>query len=573
MSDASDRQGGPPVGEISRRVTTALQLEHGVLIPMRDGTRLSLDLLRPDVRDPTPVVLVRTPYDKVMERTGREDFYQDLAMRGYAVAFQDCRGRFNSDGEFFPYMHEADDGYDTIEWLAAQPWCDGSVGMLGRSYAGQAQWLAASRSPAHLKAIVPYASPPSSLWRNEPIWNGSLLVPMGEWLVGMGRRSWQKSNFLDLFSEQKTYFDVLPIAELPRAAGTSAKWWEEMMGHPTFDSFWRQGSYDDWGAIAAPALNVTGWYDMNFPGGPLNFSAMTRRGATATARGGQKLIIGPWPHWVNRERNLNEVDFGEQAIIELDRYVVRHFDRWLKGVRNGIDVEPPVHVFVMGANEWRAEADWPLPYAQDVAFYLHSHGHANTLLGDGELSTQPPDSERPDGYRYDPLDPVRVLWNLRDGPVDDRLATVRDDVLCYTSAPLAEPLDVVGPVRCVLFASSSALDTDWHVRLTDVHLDGSARFLCHGVLRARFRESLEDPELLEPGRVYRFDIDMDATGVRFLAGHRIRLSVTSSWFTKWDRNLNSGALNNFLDANPVVAEQLLFHDRGRASHVVLPVVR
>jgi putative CocE/NonD family hydrolase len=554
-------------------VSGRLHVEHGVLVPMRDGIRLAIDLLRCDGDPPLPVVLVRTPYDKMLERTRKAELYESLARRGYVLAFQDCRGRFNSDGDFFPYMREADDGFDTIEWLAAQEWCSGSVGMIGGSYAGQVQWQAASRTPPHLKAIVPYASPPSCLWRNEPVFNGAFLVPFGEWMVRMGRRSWQEPDFLELFSEQQEYFDALPLADLPAAADTTAPWWDEMMRHPTYDAFWRGGEYDDWTSITAPALSVTGWYDMNFPGAPLNFAAMRRDGGSAAARDGQKLVIGPWPHWVNAQRALNGVDFGEDAIVDLDGYVVRHFDRWLKGIENGVDDEPPVHVFVMGANEWWAESDWPLPDAQDVPFYFHSAGQANTLSGDGGLSIAAPGDEPCDRYRYDPDDPVRVLWNLRDGPVDDRLPAERDDVLCYTSAPLSDPLDVVGPVRCVLYASSSALDTDWHVRLTDVHPDGSARFLCHGVLRARFRNSLEAPELLEPGRAYRFDIDMDATGVRFLPGHGIRVLVTSSWFTKWDRNMNSGAENPFFDDRPVVAEQQVFHAPGRASHIVLPVVR
>jgi hypothetical protein len=225
----------------------------------------------------------------------------------------------------------------------------------------------------------------------------------------------------------------------------------------------------------------------------------------------------------------------------------------------------------MGANEWRAEDDWPLPGTDDVPFYFHSGGRANSLKGDGVLSREPPGSEPPDRYRYDPADPVRVLWNMHDGPVDDRVPSTRDDVLCYTTDALTEPVDVVGWVTCRLYASSSARDTDWHVRLVDVHPDGSARFLCQGALRARFRESLEEPELLEPGEVYAFELAMDPTGIRFLPGHRIRVEITSSWLTRWDRNTNSGAPNNFLDATTVVADQTVYHERGRASHVVLPL--
>jgi uncharacterized protein len=561
--------GEPPRGEISPRLTSSTRIVHNLRVPMRDGAELALDLLRPELRGPLPVVLVRTPYDKVLARSRKDNFYEHLAQRGYVVAFNDCRGRFNSDGVFRPYFDEADDGHDTVEWIAGQDWCDGNIGMTGGSYDGQTQWFAASRRPPHLKAIVPFVSPPSTLWRNEPIFGGCFLLPTSEWGVGMGMRSWQVPDFLNLFSEQKDYFEAMPLSSLPERAGMSCAWWDAWMEHPTFDDFWRQGSYDNYGDIDVAALNITGWWDMNFPGGPLNFEAM-RQGPAASR---QKLIIGPWPHWVNQKRRLSDADFGEHAIIELDDYVIRFFDRWLKGARNGIEDEKPVHVFVIGANEWWAADTWPLPGTEQVPFYFHSRGHANSLKGDGVLSTERPGDEPADRYRYDPADPIRILWNLREGPVDDRIASTRDDCVCYTTEPLTEPLDVVGWVVCRLYASSSARDTDWHVRLVDVHPDGTARFLCKGCLRARFRESFEEPTLLEPEKPTLFEFTMDACGVRFLPGHRIRVEVTSSWFTQYDRNTNSGAQNFFTDDTIVVANQHVHHDRGLASCVLLPVVR
>lgn len=549
-----------------------LRIEQGLLVPMRDGTLLSLDLLRPLDGGVGPVVLVRTPYDKV--RNHENPLYRSLVEQGYVVALQDTRGRFNSDGEFFPYMDEKEDGYDTVEWIAQQDWCDGHIGMAGRSYVGQTQWLAAATSPPHLTAIVPICSPPD-LFFNEPIFQGAFLLGTGEWLVAMGRRSYQNTNFLDdLFKREQSYLEELPIAHVPRAAGTSSAWWDEMMRHPNLDDFWKRGSYQEsWSRITVPALNITGWYDMNFPGAPTNFAGMRAHGGTEEARRGQKLVIGPWPHWVNQKRELNGIDFGDDALIDLDGYIARFYERWLKGVSNGIEDEKPVYVFVMGANEWWVEDDWPLPSTEYIPFYFHSNGSANTLMGDGVLSTERPQTEPPDTYTYNPLDPVRSLWNIRDGPVDDRIPSLRSDVLCYSSEVLQEPVDVVGPVSCSLFASSTGRDTDWHARLVDVYPDGSARFLCHGVLRARFRTSFERPELMEPGEIYCFRFGMDATGNRFLPGHRIRVEVTSSWFPRWDRNTNSGADNNFLDDTVVSARQTVYHQEGPASHVVLPVIR
>src|SRR5579884_1254335 len=427
--------GEPRRGGISPRLSGATHVVHNLRVPMRDGIELALDLIRPDLPGPLPVVLSRTPYDKTSARGNESGLPHQLAQHGYIVAVNDCRGRFNSGGVFRPYFDEAADGYDTIEWIAAQEWCDGNVGMIGGSYGGQTQWLAASQQPPHLKAIVPYCSPPSSLWRNEPIFGGCFLLPMAEWMVGMGVRSWQVPDFMNLFSEQQEYYDALPLSALPERAGGRSAWWDDMMDHPVYDEFWRQGSYDNHQEMNVEALNVTGWWDMNFPGAPLNFEAM-RAGPAA---GRQKLIIGPWPHWVNLKRRLSGLDFGENAIIKLEEYVIRFFDRWLKGTNNGIEDEKPVHVFVIGANEWWAEEAWPLPGTEEVPFYFHSRGKANSLKGDGALSPEPPGPEPADAYRYDPCDPTRILWNLQEGPVDDRLVSIRDDCLCYTSELLTEP--------------------------------------------------------------------------------------------------------------------------------------
>ena len=565
--------GRPPVGAISELVTTRLRAELGLRLPMRDGTMLALDYWRPDVPGPLPVVLVRTPYDKVLEFDRNQDLYRNLAQRGYIVAFNDCHGRFNSDGVFTPYFDEADDGYDTVEWVASQDWCDGNVGMTGRSYSGQTPWFAASRTPPHLKAIVPFASPPSTLWRNEPFFGGAfMLSALGGWMIGMGRRSWQDPQFIREFSNESDYFDELPVASLPAHAGVRSEWWDEMMQHPSYDDFWKRGSYDCHAQITTPALNITGWWDMNFPGAPTNFEAMRRTHSQGETGAAQKLIIGPWPHWVNRERALNGVDFGDDAVIELNDYVVRFFDRWLKGRQNGIEQEKDVYTFVVGANEWWAEDDWPLADTAETAYYFHSGGSANSLKGDGTLSTSPPGDEPADTFFYDPADPVRTVYNFLDGPVDDRIPSIRDDVLCYTSEPLTEPIDVVGWVSCELYAASSASDTDWHVRLVDVYPDGSARFLCRGLLRARFRDSFEAPSLLEPAKPTRFRICLDATGNRFLPGHRIRVEVTSSWFPQYDRNTNSGSPNPFFETETVMAEQTILHGGAHPSHIVLPVV-
>jgi putative CocE/NonD family hydrolase len=376
-------------------------------------------------------------------------------------------------------------------------------------------------------------------------------------------------------TEHQDYFEALPLAAMDDAGGTSSPFWDEWMNHPTYDAFWESCGYEQyWSNITVPALNLTGWWDMNFIGSPSNFVGMRKLGATREAREGQRLVIGPWPHWVNRQRVLSGLDFGPNALVDLDGYVLRFFDRWLRGKQdNGLDDDPRVHVFVLGADQWWEADSWPLPGTRPTPLYLHSGGKANSHRGDGTVSLQAPGNEPHDVYVSDPLDPVRFPWSLHEGPVDDRTAGARSDVLCYTSDVLSEAVDVAGPVTGVLYAASSAPDCDWHVRLVDVHPGGAARFLCHGVLRARFREGYDRAAFLTPDEVTRFEIDMTATGVRFLPGHRIRVEIASSWFPRFDLNPQTGTANWMTDETPPVeARQIIKHDRQYPSHIVLPLI-
>lgn len=544
-----------------------------VLSPMRDGVLLAMDLLRPDAPGRFPVILIRTPYNKVASRS--KPFLEELARRGYVVAVQDCRGRFNSDGVFDPYRQEHADGFDTIEWLAAQEWCDGNIGMIGGSYNGQTQWFAASKAPKALKAIVPTVSPPGHPFLNEPFWGGAMILATPEWIFSLGRRSEQVTGLQGLYTREQAYVEALPLSRMAEAAGSSSPYWDEWISHPIYDTYWRSHGYEEfWRRMTVPALSITGWWDMNFLGAPRNFVAMREQAATQEAREGQRLVIGPWPHWVNLGCTLSGLDFGPNAVTDLDTYTLRFFDYWLRGARqNGLSGDASVHVFVIGANEWWEADDWPLPGTRPTEFYLHSDGGANTHRGDGRLSRQHPADEPCDQYESDPLDPIRVQWNMHEGPVDDRPVSARPDVLCYTSETLAEPMDVVGPVKAVLYASSSARDCDWHVRLVDVHPDGAARFLCHGVLRARFRDGYERAVFLKPGRIHRFEIDMTATGVRFLREHRIRVEISSTWFSRFDRNPQIDTANWMTDERPpIIALQKIYHDSEHASCVTLPLI-
>jgi putative CocE/NonD family hydrolase len=518
-------------------------------------------------------VLIRTPYDKVGNRASAQ--VQDLARRGYVVAIQDCRGRFNSDGAFDPYRQETDDGFDTVEWVAKQPWCDGSIGMIGGSYVGQTQWFAAARAPKGLKAIAPTVSPPGHPFLNEPMYGGTIILAMVEWTVAMGRRSAQIPGLAGILTHHQKYFDARPLAKMDDAAGTSSPFYDEWMKHPLFDEFWKSCGYEQhWSRITVPALNMTGWWDMNFIGASRNFVGMQANGATPESRRGQRLVIGPWPHWVNRSRELSGVDFGPRALVDLNGYTLRFFDRWLRGrTNNGLDSDPRVHIFVLGADQWWEADQWPLPGTRPTPLYLHSGGKANSHRGDGKVSFEQPGTEPEDTFVSDPKDPVSAPWSLHEGPVDDRPASARSDVLCYTSDVLTTPVDVVGPVSAVLYAASSAADCDWHLRLVDVQPDGSTRFLCHGALRARFRQGYDKTAFPPPDAVTRYEVDLTAMGCRFLPGHRIRVEIASSWFPRFDVNAQTGAANWMTDETPpVTARQVVKHDRQYPSHILLPII-
>jgi putative CocE/NonD family hydrolase len=563
---------GVPSGDISP-VAYDFTFNKNILCPMRDGTNLALDLVLPNGTGPFPVILERTPYDKTNSyNIGIEDY----ARRGYAVVLQDVRGRFNSDGGFNPFCQEHNDGHDTVEWIADQEWCNGNVGMIGGSYTGQTQWFAASQAPKALKAIVPVESPPGNQFLNEPMYGGVMSLGIIEWMVLLGRRSFQMDKFKDIHSIHCDYFEEHSVEKVAAGAGANVQWWkEDWLNHPTLDEFWLSCGYEQfWPQMTVPALNISGWWGLNFNGAPRNFVGMREQAATAQGRDGQRLVMGPWPHAVNGSRILSGLDLGPDAVTGLRNYCLKFFDYYLKDkTDNTLGDDPRVHVFVVGANQWWQADTWPLPGTVTTPLYLHSEGQANSHRGDGLVSFHKPSNEPADSYISNPLDPVRLIWNMHGGPVDDRTVTERPDVLCYTSEALIEAIDVVGDISAVLYASSSAKDCDWHVRLVDVHPDGSARFMCHGALRARFNQGFDKTVLLNPDEITRFDIDMTATGIRFLPGHKIRIEVTSSWFNRFDRNLQTGAENWMRDkGEPVVATQAIYHDENNPSHILLPII-
>jgi putative CocE/NonD family hydrolase len=578
---------------------TSIVVECNVPVPMRDGTVLSADVYRAADDRPTPVILTRTPYDKSAVGAIAAGFDPMRAVRaGYTVVVQDTRGRYASEGRFYAFRHEADDGYDTVEWCARQPWSSGPVGMYGRSYVGLTQWQAALRRPPHLAAIVPgitaadyhegwtYQGGAFELGFNLS-WTLNTLATDSLW-----RRRHEIAGFGDVWAATIEAIDAmsrgfrfLPLVSFePLKVEDCAPYYFDWLAHPDYDEYWQSLDVSrHHHQITTPALNIGGWYDIFLGGTIANYLGMREKGATDQARSGQRLLIGPWAHVTPFANPVGDVDFGRlssQAAIDLDGIYLRYYDRWLKGELNGVDDEPTVRIFVMGDNVWRSENEWPLARARYVPYYFHSDGKANSLRGDGLLGPEKPSDENADHFLYDPWHPVPTRGGglccytatLPIGPYDQREIEERDDVLVYSTPPLEHDLEVTGPVVVTLFASSSAPDTDFTAKLVDVGPDGYARNLTDGIIRARYRDSPRGkPTPIEPGRVYEYTIDLWATSNVFKAGHQIRLEVSSSNFPRFDRNPNTGhAFGRDKELRPAL--QTILHDRAHPSCVVLPVI-
>ena len=559
---------------------------------MRDGVRLSVDMFQPKANGPFPAILIITPYSN---NPGYETRGNWFAKRGYVVAVADSRGRFDSEGEWDPFdpKHKTD-GYDLVEWLAAQPWCDGKVGMMGLSYMGWAQWWTATEGPPSLRAIVPEVAPPDQFY-NLPYQNGVLVGLMMDWAGQMAGRVGQTLGpgpYGGFAASERRLSDYmqLPYLKLNEMRGAlDAPWFEKWIrGNLASDPYWRGISYQtpqSYAKVIVPSLAVTGWFDADFNGSPMNYLAMKQHGATPDARR-PRLVIGPWPHIFNQNTKVGAFDYGPDAVINWDGYVCRWFDHFLKGIANDVTNDPPVHVFVMGRNRWRAEQDWPLPQTRWTKYYLHSGGRANSTSGDGGLSTSSPGASETaafDTYTYDPAKPTLSPFtggHLEDGAADTRKSSSGPDVLVYTTLPLDEEVEVTGPITAKLYAATSARDTDWMMRLVDVRPDGYAAMLCEGLMRARHRDpehggafNAEKLSEIKPDQVYEYTISFwRATANAFGKGHRIRVEISSSYFPYYLRNLNTGADNIGLETNSVVAEQKLMHMATQPSYVVLPVI-
>ncbi|MGA9981226.1 MAG: CocE/NonD family hydrolase [Candidatus Sulfotelmatobacter sp.] len=561
----------------------AVTVERGTAVKMRDGTVLRADIYRPKAEGHFPVLLERTPYDK----NNSSGFALRAAAQGYVVVEQDVRGRYTSEGEWYPFKNESNDGFDTIEWAAALPYSDGRVGMFGGSYVGATQMLAAIAHPPHLAGICPVVT--ASNYHDGWTYQGGAFEQWfnESWTSGLAQDTLNRSvrtNTNALNGIWKLPLNTYPLFDVPPSSDTDltralAPYFLDWLAHPNYDEYWKRWSIEEhYSDIKVPMLTVAAWYDI-FQGGSLrNYVGVKLHGGSDAARQGQRLLVTIGGH-AGSGRKIGDVDFGPAAELNEDDVILSWYDHLFRNAANEFATPQPVRIFVMGANQWRDEDDWPLARAQRERYFLHSGGKANSVSGDGVLSSAAPHAESADRYVYDPANPAPTIGgplccdstHLGPGPRDQRPVEARNDVLVYSTPELSEDMEVTGPVTAELFASSSAVDTDFTAKLVDVWPDGFAQNLTEGIIRARYRESQEKPTFLNPGQTYKFTLDLWSTSNLFRKGHRLRLEISSSNFPRFDRNLNTGEDPSSV-RKPVLATNSIYHDAEHPSALILPIV-
>lgn len=552
------------------------------LVPMRDGVRLATDVYLPEGVAPgrkLPTILVRTCYD----RHGKKAQLMRWANKGYAVVNQDVRGRSDSEGGLVPFYYERDDGSDTIDWIVAQDWSDGNVGMWGASYLGYVVVSAATTGHPNLKAVVDEVNVGSpfvdTVRRGGTVCSWTLLC----WTLAQSVGT--RTDF-DIFGgitvDPEKAVDARPIRDIPQQMiGRRSAPWDLWAEHPDYDDFWRNCTFTERGdQVKAPMFVISGWYDGDGPGVSETWRMLSEHNVP-----NRKIWLGPWEHNPNRARDLQGVPFGNDAVVyDYDVRVLKWFDRFLKGVDNGIDHEPRARYYLVGENRWLTSAEWPPAEATVREFYLTSAGHANSSNGDGRLQWTPPGTDTvaesgadaaaqtaaaSDTFVYNPLDPVAD--NGERDPENMRRHELRNDILVYTSAALEEDVAIAGELSAEIYAASSGVDTDWAVALTDVDEQGNSIRLSNYIVRAKYRNGPDNPQLLRPGVIERYDIFMTNVAHTFCKGHRVRFTMTSSNKLTAFPNTNTGE-NPYEDPQPITVRQTVHHSAEHPSHVKLPVL-
>lgn len=576
--------------------TISIEIRSDVSIPMSDGTILYSDIFLPAGNDPHPTILQRTPYDKTSALSQQMLDPIRAAKSGYSVVIQDVRGRYSSEGIFYPFFNEIRDGYDTIEWISEQPWSTGKIGMCGASYVGATQWLAAISNPPHLTTIIPNVT--ASNYHNGWTYQGGAFE-LGfniSWtllqltLANLKNISVQKpglitkrGSLIDAIDHMEQTFQWPTLKTFPYLLDGLAEYFYDWVSHPDFDDYWNPINIENYHSkISIPTLNIGGWYDI-FLGGTLdNYRGMKSSRSTEIDESNQRLVVGPWQHGARGSNLVGEEYFGiasDAVAFGIDSLHLRWYEYWLKGIDNDIMSSSPVKIFVMGDNIWRDETTWPLSRARATTYFLHSGGHANTKHGDGWLDTDKPVDEPNDIYLYNPNDPVPTTGGplccnphfMRNGAFNQNQLEDRPDILIYSTSPLENDVEVTGHIMVYLWASTSAVDTDFTAKLIDVCEDGCARNLTDGIIRARYRNSMSNPEPVNPGKPYLYEIDLWATSNVFKVGHKIRLEISSSNFPRFDRNPNTGTVISE-ESTFQPALQSILHNFTYPSHITLPII-
>ncbi|MGC2658670.1 MAG: CocE/NonD family hydrolase [Bryobacteraceae bacterium] len=546
-----------------------VQGQLGVTIPMRDHIGLAADIFlpkRPKTR--WPVILIRTPYNR---KNPNVMGYRLFAEHGYAVVIEDVRGRYASQGVFRGMPQEGPDGNDTINWIAEQPWSNGRVAMAGASYLGIAQWWAAVQDNPHLVAIAPVFSGDDEY--SDRYYSKGGALKLGHRLLWLAENLTPPSQTRPVFG---TFIDHLPLRTADLAAtGISLPIWQQALNNPSFDTYWKGLSIRLlMNRVNVPVLSVGGWFDDYAEGDLDAFSLLMRRHAMV------ETWIAPTGH--NPGIPFSTINFGPEAKVPVRTLQLEWFDWWFRRHTSADRAETPVpklHIFVMGANIWREEHEWPLARTKYTSLYLASHGHANSVTGDGALRWQPAAVQPPDQFTYDPKHPVptmggAICCNARimpPGPLDQTPVESRKDVLVYTSAPLTDGVEVTGPVRVMLYVATSANDSDFTAKLVDVQPNGRPLLVTDGIQRLRYRLSLDKPVFVKRDTTYQIGVNAGVTSYVFKPGHRIRLEVSSSNFPRFDRNLNTTKpLSD--ETRMVKAHQTIFHTPRYPSALILPVI-
>ena len=536
------------------------------MVPMRDGVKLATEIWKPDTDEKVPAILVRTPYG----RLGKVNEYYRFVMRGYAVCIQDVRGQGDSEGEYVPKFYEKNDGYDTLEFLAAQPFCSG-IGMFGGSYLGDTQWSAAASGSPHLKALVSIVTAGDS-FTDLPRKGGALASGTMAWAFSVKEKQFDKGIMERL--DWPKIMKMRPIRDIPEMVfGEPIGFWSKWCSHEKYDDFWEACNWHaQKDSLRVPALIVSGWYDDN---GMATTQALEI--AETYSPADKKVVLGPWIHVGNGHREVHGVGFGNNALrYDLDLLYQQWFDYRLKGMKNPIAEGDRVEYYSVGENLWKTCNHWPPENSCPVDLYLSSGGKANSSLGNGKLFFAAPIDEGFDSYSFDPENPAPHIIDPAENelcvPEDYTEMEKRDDVLVYTSAPMEEDFAIAGDLYVEFYAESSAPDTDWVVRVTDVDEAGRSVRLCDGLLRAKFRNGFDRMDLLVPGKIEKYGIRTTKIAVCFHKGHRIRLQITSGAENYIFPNPNTG--NNFFeDTQSEIAKQKIHHGGAHLSKVVLPAVK